>query len=213
MDYIAFFCCASIDHFDYLEQTLLEYDIGLYIISHEIAEGKHTETNGSHFHFLVQMKDEDYTKFRKRVFIDKLKLKGQARNGTSRQYGKVKQIENLDRLKAYTVKDNNFRTNLTPKEIETICSQSFKKEQELDLRDELMAYLFKEQSLRDISKPNYEHYDRWDTIKDIVTFFKTNEKYKPNLNRAIIDRYVNYFVMYVYNALSISRTAEVIYGN
>lgn len=210
MDYIAFFCCASIDHFDYLEQTLLEYDIGLYIISHEIAEGKHTDTNGSHFHFLVQMKDEDYTKFRKRVFIDKLKLKGQARNGTSRQYGKVKQIENLDRLKAYTVKDNNFRTNLTPKEIETICEQSFKKEQELDLRDELMNYLLHEQESRDAMM---EQYDKWNTIADIIKFFKTNKKYKPNLNRAIIDRWINYFVMYVYNELTVERTISVIYGN
>jgi hypothetical protein len=189
----------------------LEYDIGLYIISHEIAEGKHTETNGSHFHFLVQMKDEDYTKFRKRVFIDKLKLKGQARNGNSRQYGKVKQIENIDRLKAYTVKDNNFRTNLTPKEVETICEQSFKKEQELDLRDELMNYLLHEQELRD-TDPSH-HYITTNTQKDIIRFFRTSKKYKPNLNRAVIDRYVNYFVMYIYNELSDERVFWAIYGN
>lgn len=128
-------------HFDYLENTLKEYDIGSYIVSAEVSSTSHEATKGQHFHFLVEMTDQDYTRFSKRVFIDKFKLRGRAVKGLPRQYGKVKQIENLEQMKRYTVKDGNFRTNLTDTEIEELVENSFQKDEKKKIQDELMDVL------------------------------------------------------------------------
>jgi len=65
-----------------------------------------------HIHYIL--KDEDgeelHRKMVQNVFRNKLKLRGKAgKKGTNkpRQYGRIKEIENLKRLFAYTVKDNN----------------------------------------------------------------------------------------------------------
>ena len=60
-------CHTTYEMVDYLEDTLKEYNIGTYFIGYE-------EKPYEHFHFLVEMENEDYVKYRKRVFIDKLKL-------------------------------------------------------------------------------------------------------------------------------------------
>jgi len=141
MDYLSFMGAIHHTEFDYLEETLKEYDIGSYILSAEVAKSSHKETKGQHFHFLVEMTDQDYTRFSKRVFIDKFKLRGRAVKGLPRQYGKVKQIENLEQMKRYTVKDGNFRTNLTDTEIECLVENSFQKDEKKKIQDELMEAL------------------------------------------------------------------------
>lgn len=142
-NYIAFFSAIKHEHYDYLETTLKEYDIGGYIIGAEVSQGTHKETNGEHFHFLVEMTDTDYHKFSKRVFKDKYKLTGRATSGHPRQYGKVSKIEKLERMKAYTVKDGNFRTNLKDDEVKKITEISFKKEEKQTSREEIIADLNK----------------------------------------------------------------------
>ena len=66
------------------------------------------------------MADSDYHSFAQRVFKKKHGLRGRAVKGDPRQYGRLKHIENLQRLKAYTIKDGNYRTNLSDVEINTI---------------------------------------------------------------------------------------------
>ncbi len=87
------------------------------------------------------MNDQDYTRFAKRVFIDKFQLRGRAVKGRPRQYGKVKQIENLEQMKRYTVKDGDIRTNLTDTEIEQLVENSFQKDEKKKIADELMEEL------------------------------------------------------------------------
>lgn len=120
-DYIA--CIFHIDqiHFDYLEETLKEYDIGHYLIGHEV-EPYH------HFHVLFQGTEKMYTLFSKRI-IEKFKLRGQAKQGKPRQYGKLKLIDNIDKLMSYTVKDGNVRSNLPEETLEKIKEQSFRKDE------------------------------------------------------------------------------------
>lgn len=141
MNYLAFMGAIDHSHFDYLENTLKEYDIGSYIVSAEISNDSHEETKGQHFHFLVEMTDKDYSRFAKRVFIDKFSLRGRAVKGKPRQYGKVGKIENLEHMKRYTVKDGDFRTNLTDTEIEELVENSFKKTEKKKLEEELMEVL------------------------------------------------------------------------
>lgn len=140
-DYIA--CMFHIDalHFDYIEQTLKEYDIGHYLIGHEI-EPYH------HFHILFQGTDKIYTLFSKRI-IEKFNLRGQAKSGKTRQYGKLKLIENIDKLMAYTVKDGNVRSNLPADTLAIIKEQSFKKDETKRLINKVIDELPKSQIYND----------------------------------------------------------------
>lgn len=144
--WIAFMGAIEHVHFDYLETVIKEYDIGGYIISAETASASHTETNGEHFHFLVQICEKDYTRFAKRVFIDKFALRGRAVKGKPRQYGKVAKIENLEKMKTYTVKDGNFRTNLSDDEIKEYVESSFVKDEKRKILDELLDEMLEEHS-------------------------------------------------------------------
>lgn len=141
MNYLAFFAAIKHSNEEYLIETLREYSIGTYIVGKETTHSSHKETNGEHFHFLVQMTDEDYHKYAKRVFKDKFKLTGRATKGCPRQYGKVKQIENLERMKAYTVKSKNVISNMEQEELEHIIEESFEREDKLKLKDELFNSL------------------------------------------------------------------------
>lgn len=136
-----FFCAVRHSEEEYLLETLKEYDLAGYIISKEITKNAHVETDGEHFHFCVEMSDKDYHKYAKRVFKDKYKLRGQAKKGKPRQYGKLLKIESLERLKAYTIKDNNFITNLTEKEIEKLKEISYKRQEKRTKREELIEVL------------------------------------------------------------------------
>lgn len=134
LPWIAFMAHIPHSQIDYVEQTLKEYDIGLYIIGLE-------KTDYEHMHFLVEMKEIDYHKYSKRVFKDKFKLRGRAIKNAPRQYGKLKQIEDLEKLKAYTVKDQNIRSNMKQEDLDTYIELSFKKEDKLKFTEECIELL------------------------------------------------------------------------
>lgn len=129
MEYIAFFAVIPHTDFSYVEQTLKEYEIGEYIIAAETAQSSHNEKGGEHFHFLVQMQSKDYHNFSKRVFKDKYKLRGKATSDLPRQYGKVKEIRDFDRMAAYTIKDGNIRTNMSEEALQKFQQITFKKDE------------------------------------------------------------------------------------
>lgn len=85
-----------------------------------------------HIHFLVEMSDVTYSKFAKRIFIDRYKLRGRAVKGLPRQYGKLNKLENLERMKIYMLKGlkdpgNKYIYNLEQSYIDKLYEQSFKK--------------------------------------------------------------------------------------
>lgn len=123
----------SLDEFDFIEDTLLEYDIGGYLIGHE------SEPH-SHYHMLFQSNNKVYNTFSKRL-VEKYGLRGQAKKGKARQYGKIKLIKDLEKLKSYTIKDGNFRSNLQPGELESYFEQSFKKKDLRKHMDRCSEYL------------------------------------------------------------------------
>jgi len=158
VEYQMFMCALEAQYSSYKEPTidLLKRDllyykdkIKKYVITHEIAtDGTHEETKGSHFHFMVQMTKEDYHNFCKRVFIDKYKLRGRAIKGKPRQYGKTKDIRNVDKALSYTVKQidlgkDTIRTNMDKEEIEFAFANSFKPSKKKNEYDELMKHLGK----------------------------------------------------------------------
>lgn len=132
--YIAFMAHLPLEEYDEIEKLLLEYDIGSYLIGHE------TEPY-SHYHFVVQMSEQDYCRYRKRVFIDKYKLRGVPKKNLCRQYGKITKIEDFDKLLSYTAKEENIRSNMDEETLNEAISNSFKKEQPKLLKEKLVKYI------------------------------------------------------------------------
>lgn len=120
MNFLAFMCHAPTSDYNYLETTLQEYNVGQYLIGHE-------STPYEHYHFLVQMSSDDYHLFAERVFRKKYKLRGRATKDNPRQYGKLKKIEDLEKLKSYTIKDGNYRSNMPEQDVKKYFENSFKK--------------------------------------------------------------------------------------
>lgn len=144
MDYIAFF--AAIKHTqeteEYLVNSLMSYDIGSYLIVRETSATAHKLTNGDHYHFLVQMKMDDYVRFRKRVFLDYFKLKGRATKNCGRQYGKVNYLKDPDRMAVYMMKDDSVvASTFTEKQLEAWYEMSFKKSEQKGYKDFLRKYV------------------------------------------------------------------------
>lgn len=130
-DYKMFMAHLPLDSLDYLEETIQEYDITDYVICHE------TEPY-SHFHFIVKMaSNSDYHNFKQRVFIKKYGLSGKAKDGKPRQYGKVTQIQDIEKAISYTLKelkdhtehsrDKYLRTNMSQDKINDYIEKCFKK--------------------------------------------------------------------------------------
>lgn len=135
MKELMFMAHINHEHIDYVEETLNNYDIGLYLIG---MEGNNDPIPGcyEHMHFLVEMEETDYHKFSKRVFKDKFKLRGRAVQGKPRQYGKVKHIDDIENAKTYTVKDGNVRTNMSQDELKKYIDKSFEKVEKTEFLDE-----------------------------------------------------------------------------
>lgn len=129
MKELMFMAHINHEHIDYVEETLKNYDIGLYLIGME-------KTDYEHLHFIVEMEEKDYHKFSKRVFKDKFNLRGRATQGAPRQYGKIKKIEDIEKAKAYTVKDGNVRTNMKEEDLQKYLDKSFKKVEKQEFLDE-----------------------------------------------------------------------------
>jgi len=162
----AFYAAIKHEKKDEVLKILLEYDIDKYIIGLEIAKSTHSESQGQHMHFLVQMYPKDYTRFSKRVFIDKYGLRGRALEGLPRQYGKVKNIENIQKMMCYTVKDGNLMTNMDPDTIEELIKQSFKKEDKRTEYEELYESLTEYAKGADITSTRFMWADGSNKIKE-----------------------------------------------
>lgn len=163
--------------FDFLEDKLKERcSLAQYVIAHESEPY-------SHYHFLAQMSNADYIKFRKSIFIDKYKLQGQARNGKPRQYGKVKVIKDFDKMLSYTLKDNSFRTNMDEEQISDALDKSFKQEKQLLLKDRMVLYIEE--------KMEGQIFDNKQDIElMIIEYCCLN---KIHARKTIIDCYYSYF--------------------
>lgn len=192
LEYIAFMCAVHHINFQYLEDTLKEYDIGLYLISAETTNDAHKETQGQHFHFLVQMTDKDYHSFSKRVFKDKFKLRGQAKDGKPRQYGRVKKIEDLERMGAYTIKQGNIRTNMTEKQLEAYKKITFVAKEQLNFEEELYTFLVNNAYDKDLCRKLVEY----NKLAVLVINFVRNHKVKHSLTRQKIDKYVRFYQLH-----------------
>lgn len=210
MPWIAFYIAkAHEDSSEVVEDLQTIMSLAGYLISLEIAPGKHLETNGEHFHFLLQCHVIDYNSYVKRILRHKYNLRGQTKKGLPKQYGRVKQpLEDVERMGAYVCKDARIFTNLAQKDIDRMFDASFKKKDEKDLRHLVMIYIDEQycretanvgyhdgnmhENLTKLSEMNIEAY----SIKLlIVRFFRQNPEHRMPL-RSKISYYLQYYAMY-----------------
>lgn len=188
----AFFAAIKHEHSDEVLSILQMYDIGRYIVSREKSEESHVDSDGEHFHFMVEMYPTDYTRFAKRVFIDRFKLRGRATVGHPRQYGKVKNIENVELMQAYTVKDGNVTTNLTEEELENLKTRSYKKENKRKLYDSVIQGLSE-------ATDNFAWHDVYSKHREMrAAVIRTHirEQIKADVTEAIVERYIRMYILY-----------------
>lgn len=136
---IAGFFTLAEEHYDYLEDTLLTYDIGHYLIGFEITpDNKKKE----HFHVLFEGTDQIWNNFSKKIVGDH-NLRGKGKG--NKKYGKVKEIRDVEKMCSYTIKEGNFRGNFPEDEIQRWYSKSFSKTAKVEVRDQMLAALAKNQ--------------------------------------------------------------------
>lgn len=199
MDYIAFFFAIKHEHYNYLKNTLDKYEIGKFLIAQETDPKVHIESEGQHFHFLVQMTIESYAKYSK-VIRDKFKLRGRATEGKPRQYGRIKDIKDLDRMAAYTLKDGDYYTNMDDKDLDKWYKLSFKKDLKQKHYNKLMKYI-DEYPIKCISEwpencneQPTKHFPQSIALA-IINYYRTNCM-DTGLTPSIIRSYVNKYLLY-----------------
>lgn len=83
-----------------------------------------------HFHGIVFMEDHEYDKVQ-RHFREVWKLKGSARNGDTKEYGRVRKVKDRNKMLSYTVKDGNVVTSETwDMDLNPYIQASYQKPQE-----------------------------------------------------------------------------------
>ncbi len=133
---IAGFFTLGEEHFDYLEDTLLTYDIGNYLIGFEVTpDAKKKE----HFHLLFEGTDQIWNAFSKKVVQDH-NLRGKGKG--NKKYGKVtKDIRCFEKMCMYTLKEGNFRGNFPEEDIDRWYKASFSKVEKVETREKILAQL------------------------------------------------------------------------
>lgn len=118
---IAFFIDAEEKFFDDIENTIKQYKISRYIIAHEKVNAD--QQKKPHYHFICDMSLKTYNNIIKKFKLQ-FQLSGKGHGGT-RHYGKINYIKDLEKLKSYTLKDNNFRySGYTKDEIDALFAKS-----------------------------------------------------------------------------------------
>ncbi len=141
---IAFMVALSHTESSNFQQYLEKYldPLAPYIISLETAKDTHSDTSGQHFHICCQMTDKQYDSFRKTILVKHYQLKGQARDGHARQYGRVRSIRDETKMLQYTVKDKNIiYKNIDLKTIQDLIQASFHRPEKRNIREECLTYL------------------------------------------------------------------------
>lgn len=138
MSWIA--CMAHIHHKhkDYIKDYI-DKRFDQYIIALETSAKV-----GEHMHFMLYAKEsKDYSNFAQNVFKQKFALRGRATSENARQYGRVKDIKDIKKMMAYTVKDKNVIHKVNDqKALEEAFQISFRKEDKLSqYNNKILAYV------------------------------------------------------------------------
>lgn len=149
---ITFFLAIFHSEEENVWQELKEHITGEYLIAKETAKTSHIETKGQHIHYLVNMELREYNNFIKRIKLKYKHLRGKTPKNTNlpRTYGRCKEIENIELLKSYLVKDCDdinqttkflsLRTNYTTDSLNAYYALSYQKRGNRQRWQKILAY-------------------------------------------------------------------------
>lgn len=172
-------------------ETYLDPSASL-LVGLETANGVHKQTNGEHYHVVTEMTDKQYDTFRKTILVNKMKLSGQATNGNSRQYGKLKNIRDQTKILQYTCKDKHiYYRNIDLQTIQDAINNSYKKEDRKDFIQQIMDYLGE----KDYTNSGIEDLDITKIEINIIKYYIETKQQKPiskSTLRSLTTRYLMY---------------------
>lgn len=199
--YSAFFAAIQHKHIESVQEILLEYgSCTKWLIAMEISPTAHQEIGGQHMHFITNMTSSDYALFTKRVFIKQYNLRGRASKDMPRQYGKLKVIHDIDKMFAYTIKDNNIRTNFSVECLAEWKKHSYKKQESQVLEEKLHRAIHNAfVNNPDKATPQESLWDHLDMMQKFILEFYLNENVK-------VSRFAIRHAMQHYMTLHISKT-------
>lgn len=232
MEYIAFFFAIKHVHVDDVEIKLMTYldEPNQYIISMEKCKDKHHSTDGEHMHVLCTMSAKNYKAY-STLILRTYKLRGKAGDGVGKQYGKVNKIRDLDKMMSYTLKDNNFRTNMDIKQIEQALGNSYKKEEKKEEELKILEFISEKHEIFRKNKPQieFQHYQTEDPTSfaylsfgfkeaaiAVIEYFRIKNKeteIRYNLSRNQITTLVNKYFMYMEKNTSPNYLYNIIFSS
>ncbi|AXH78866.1 MAG: hypothetical protein [Circular genetic element sp.] len=215
--YIACFFTLPESQFDDLEDTLLQYDIGKYLIGFEITPNKEKK---EHFHILFEGTDQIYNNFSKRI-VDRYGLRCKGRG--KKKHGKVcKEFRDIEKMCSYTLKGGNFRHNGFPEDkIKEWFEKSFEKTAAREISKEIFNYL---DEMIDYNKYKNEEYEiqysqssrtfypsaqETKFLKDIkstIIKFIINEEYAIGTPKPYINRHAH---LWIQNTKKLSKSEKI----
>ena len=206
-EWIAFMAHIPHADADEIRQDLARYETK-YIMGLEVSSYEH-------IHFLALMTNKEYSAFSMKNFIKTRKLRGRATKGLPRQYGKEKEIRDIEKYTKYCLKDKNYLTNMTQDEIEEIIKMKIddvkntkgENANSNQLKEELVKYCNHNMGTlcSHFHSEKWHNYHRLLKIK-IVDFMR--EK-KLGIRKSTIDMYYYYVVAYSDQQLKMS-SADII---
>jgi len=124
------YCDINHSRIDDVIAMLEKHNTEKYLVGMEICSGDgHAQTNGEHMHFILHIKPVDFKNLKEKMRRT-FNLAGKNNKQNKPYYGWMKKdIRDIDKLRAYTVKDKNIRSKgYTDKELEEIIESSFPKD-------------------------------------------------------------------------------------
>lgn len=177
---VACYFAIELKNLDFLEQTIQRLaPQAQYLLTCEIAYGKHKHSNGEHIHcyWRVPKEEDDHYDAIRNAVKRKFKLVNAGKGKTNgNQYGKVKDLKSAERMKIYMMKDQNdlnkdmVRTNYADK-------------------DDLLQYML-------LSFKKHKNQEKWKKLRTFA--HNLMKKYKEEIEQEIetanapISIYCNY---------------------
>ena len=122
-------------------------------------------------HFMLRSEDDTAQKYHTMVmslFRNRYKLRGKAVKGASRQYGRVKKIEDMDKMLSYTTKDENVIYKVNDRKwLEECIKNSYKKEEKNTMWKEFIGAMDEWVKVYYGSGDNY-YIDRNDLVQQVI---------------------------------------------
>lgn len=196
-----FFAAIRHEHKDEVFDLMDEYKIGGYIIGYETTPNAHQETEGQHMHFVVQISNHDYHNFSERL-KRKYNLRAKALKDKPRQYGALTKIEKLEKLKAYTLKDGDYKSNLSDKELKELSGMAYRKETIHTQWEKLVEHLHQvpwptgpcAQTFINAGRSTFDDYAR--ALRRAVIEFHVVNKTQKSLTKSSVESAQRKYVMY-----------------